>query len=109
MEFFSNVDPLYRSYGKQEALRKQTEYFENQAIEQSWIQYNAGFKAFSHFVRFSENPWGDLSNPIRARVGFHWPVAMQIVSIMSCGVTKGRQTMDIPIRGTRTGIRVRLI
>ena len=27
MEFFSNIDPLYRSYGKQEALRKQTEYF----------------------------------------------------------------------------------
>ena len=29
MEFFSNIDPLYRSYGKQEALRKQTEYFED--------------------------------------------------------------------------------
>ena len=27
MEFFSNIDPLYRSYGKQEALSKQTEYF----------------------------------------------------------------------------------
>ena len=26
-EFFSNTDPLYRSYGKQEALRKQTDYF----------------------------------------------------------------------------------
>ena len=29
-EFFSNIDPLYRSYGKQEALRKQTEYFQNE-------------------------------------------------------------------------------
>ncbi len=27
-EFFSNLDPLYRSYGKQEALKKQTEYFQ---------------------------------------------------------------------------------
>ena len=33
MEFFSNIDPLYRSYGKQEALRKQTEYFEDEAVE----------------------------------------------------------------------------
>ena len=26
-EFFSDIDPLYRSYGKQDALRKQQEYF----------------------------------------------------------------------------------
>ena len=28
-EFFSNLDPLYRSYGKQEALQRQTGYFGN--------------------------------------------------------------------------------
>src|SRR5207249_3240224 len=31
-EFFSNIDPLYRAYGKQEALRFQTEYFADEEI-----------------------------------------------------------------------------
>ena len=33
-EFFSNIDPLYRAYGKQEALAKQLEYF--RAMGQRW-------------------------------------------------------------------------
>ena len=32
-EFFSNIDPLYRAYGKQEALRKQKEYFADPVTE----------------------------------------------------------------------------
>ena len=58
-EFFSNIDPLYRSYGKQEALRKQTEYFHNRDIEGSWLAYNADFRAQSNFVKYAAFPFGD--------------------------------------------------
>ena len=59
MEFFSNIDPLYRSYGKQEALRKQTEYFEDEAVERGWLDYCAGFRAQSNFAGRARNPFGD--------------------------------------------------
>ena len=59
MEFFSNIDPLYRSYGKQEALRKQTEYFEDEVVEQGWLDYCADFRAQSNFVGRARNPFGD--------------------------------------------------
>ncbi|HUE96104.1 MAG TPA: hypothetical protein VMN39_05565, partial [Longimicrobiaceae bacterium] len=38
-EYFSNIDPLYRSYGKQEAIAYQKEYFGNRDIEKNWIDY----------------------------------------------------------------------
>ena len=59
MEFFSNIDPFYRSYGKQEALRKQTEYFEDEAVERDWLDYCADFRAQSNFVGRARNPFGD--------------------------------------------------
>src|SRR6185369_9812276 len=52
-EFFSNIDPLYRSYGKQEALRYQSDYFGAQDIERAWIDYNAAFRAQSQFMKFA--------------------------------------------------------
>lgn len=58
-EYFSNVDPLYRAYGKQEALRKQTELFADQAIERKWLDYNADFRAQSNFMRYAANSCGD--------------------------------------------------
>ncbi|OGH60756.1 MAG: hypothetical protein A3G34_03635 [Candidatus Lindowbacteria bacterium RIFCSPLOWO2_12_FULL_62_27] len=58
-EFFSNIDPLYRSYGKQEAVRKQTDYFADDTAEREWLDYNADFKAQSNFVKFAASPWGD--------------------------------------------------
>ena len=58
-EFFSNIDPLYRSYGKQEALRYQSDYFSAQDIERAWIEYNAGFRAQSQFMKFAALPFGD--------------------------------------------------
>ena len=58
-EFFSNVDPLYRSYGKQEALRKQTRYFEDSAVESAWLDYNARFRAQSNFTSYAASPFGD--------------------------------------------------
>ena len=59
LEFFSNIDPLYRSYGKQEALRKQTEYFKDEAVERDWLDYRADFRALSNFVGRTRNPFGD--------------------------------------------------
>lgn len=59
-EFFSNADPLYRSYGKQEALRRQNGYFrEHAAIEREWLDYNARFRAQSNFMSYAANPFGD--------------------------------------------------
>jgi hypothetical protein len=59
MEFFSNIDPLYRSYGKQDALRYQTEYFADEEIERAWLDYNADFRAQSNAVGYAAGPFGD--------------------------------------------------
>ena len=59
-EFFSNIDPLYRSYGKQEALRRQRGYFQGDAtIERDWLDYNARFRAQSNFMSHAASPFGD--------------------------------------------------
>ncbi|HQG04586.1 MAG TPA: hypothetical protein PK838_09760, partial [Thermoleophilia bacterium] len=58
-EYFSNVDPLYRSYGKQEALRKQTGYFADEAAERAWLDYKADFRAQSNFMKYASNCFGD--------------------------------------------------
>lgn len=59
-EFFSNYDPLYRAYGKQEALAKQLEYFRvDPELEHAWIDYVAGFKAFANWMNSVGAPFGD--------------------------------------------------
>ncbi|MFA4906919.1 MAG: hypothetical protein WC602_01480 [archaeon] len=59
-EFFSNLDPIYRTYGKQEALREQERLFEsNPAIEYEWLGYYAYFKAMSNFAKYAAHPFGD--------------------------------------------------
>ena len=58
-EFFSNIDPLYRSYGKQDAIRRQADYFADPAAETRWLDYNANFRAQSNFVGASSNAFGD--------------------------------------------------
>lgn len=60
-EFFSNIDPLYRAYGKQEALRHQTDYFADAGIERAWLDYNADFRAQSNFMGYAASPFGDPS------------------------------------------------
>ena len=56
-EFFSNYDPLYRTYGKQEALRVQRRLFEQApGLEDIWVDYQAGFKAMSNVVRSYSEP-----------------------------------------------------
>lgn len=59
-EFFSNNDPLYRAYGKQEALAKQLEYFRQwPQVEGDWIAYNAGLKGMSNWAKYVGVPYGD--------------------------------------------------
>ena len=58
-EFFSNLDPLYRSYGKQEALDRQTACFSDAAVERDWLDYNARFRAQSNFTSHAASPFGD--------------------------------------------------
>ena len=66
-EFFSDIDPLYRSYGKQEALRKQSGYFEDPGVERAWLDYNARFRAQSNFTSHAASPFGDPDETTRAR------------------------------------------
>ena len=59
-EFFSNLDPLFRIYGKQEALEAQRGIFRQIAEEERrWLDYNAGFKSFGNWMRFAGSPFGD--------------------------------------------------
>ncbi|MGI9249884.1 MAG: Eco57I restriction-modification methylase domain-containing protein [Pseudohongiellaceae bacterium] len=59
-EFFSNHDPLYRAYGKQEALTKQLDYFRQQPqLEHDWIAYKAGFKGKSNWTKYVGYPFGN--------------------------------------------------
>ena len=71
LEFFSNIDPLYRSYGKQDALRKQTEFFEDEAVERAWLDYRADFRAQSNFVGRVRNPFGDPNKTKKSQNKFY--------------------------------------
>ena len=59
MEYFSNIDPLYRSYGKQEALRRQQAYFEDASTEPAWLDYNCRFANAANWMKHASNPFGD--------------------------------------------------
>lgn len=62
-EWFSNIDPLYRAYGKQEALDKQREYFGNhEETERRWLDYNARLKGLSNWSKSVGRPFGDVSD-----------------------------------------------
>ena len=59
-EYFSNLDPLYRTYGKQEALKRQKEFFQtDKSHEAAWLDYNAEFKANANFGKHVASPFGD--------------------------------------------------
>ena len=69
-EFFSNIDPLYRSYGKQEALRMQAEYFDTPVIERDWLDYNARFRAQSNYMSYAGSPFGDPEDNAKSQARF---------------------------------------
>ena len=65
-EFFTIHDPIYRTYGKQVALKKQKELFENnREIERDWLVYISTFKAYSNWMKESAFPFGDPADEER--------------------------------------------
>jgi hypothetical protein len=50
-EFFSEFEPLYRTYDKQAALRRQKDLFDSvPGVLSQWEEYNARFKAMSNWA-----------------------------------------------------------
>ncbi len=59
-EFFCHYDPLYRTYGKPEALRIQRALFESRPdVEFKWLAYNGLFHDRGNFVKHAAEPFGD--------------------------------------------------
>ncbi|MHB1427044.1 MAG: Eco57I restriction-modification methylase domain-containing protein [Gemmataceae bacterium] len=57
-EFFTEFDPLYRTYNKQAALHKQTELFDTvPSVAEEWGEYLARFKAFANWARNTAHPF----------------------------------------------------
>lgn len=62
-EWFSNHDPLYRTYGKQEAVAKQKSAFSGDpGLEREWLGYNARLKALSNWKKNVARPFGDVTD-----------------------------------------------
>ncbi len=59
-EFFSNEDPLFRTYGRSEKHRVvEAMFITDPDLEQRWLDYSADFASFSHWIGASRNPFGD--------------------------------------------------
>ena len=86
-EFFSNIDPLYRSYGKQEALRKQSDYFAAASTEREWLDYNARFRSRSNFTGHAASPFGDPDENTKSQDRF--------------SVVRGRKNLELHERWRR--------
>ena len=61
-EYFSNIDPMYRSYGRQHALTMQSRYFSDATVERDWLHYNSRSADFSNWMKHAGSPFGDPSN-----------------------------------------------
>ena len=62
-EFFSNLDPLYRGYGKTEAEARQKEFFKaDPRIEHDWLAERGRLKALSNWVNTSGGRLGITRN-----------------------------------------------
>ena len=63
-EFFSNSDPLFRSYGRLAKNKWKREMFAaNAAFEEQWLNYTTSFKDLSNWVKSRANPFGDPNSP----------------------------------------------
>lgn len=57
-EFFTDFDPLYRTYDKQTALRKQKDFFATMPdVADQWSQYNARFKDLANWAKNAFDPF----------------------------------------------------
>ena len=91
MEFFSNIDPLYRSYGKQEAVRRQKTYFTDASVERGWLDYNSSFASASNWTKHAGNPFGDPRRTNKSQDRF--------------AVARGRATGDLHDRWRSARLR----
>lgn len=59
-EFFSNVDPLFRSYGRLESLKKREDLFRTvEGLEREWLLYCGKFKFYANWIKYATVPFGD--------------------------------------------------
>lgn len=62
-EFFTMFDPIYRTYGKQDAISHQNELFtQHEEIERRWLTYSCYFKSMSNWNKYVASPFGDPLN-----------------------------------------------
>ncbi|MXY53882.1 MAG: hypothetical protein F4Y86_15355 [Gammaproteobacteria bacterium] len=98
-EFFSNIDPLYRSYGKQEALRRQKSYFaDNAVIEHDWLNYNGRFRAQSNYMSHAANPFGDPTKTDKSQARFSVARGAQTTTCTNAGGSNARKARDSPTK-----------
>ena len=70
-EFFSNRDPLFRTYGRPEKAKRQQQMFRrDRNIEDDYLAYLAGFKNQSNWVAIRTAPFGDPEEPKPSRNAF---------------------------------------
>lgn len=69
-EFFSNLDPLYKSYHNQQAMARQSDLFQDPLVERQWLNYKSRFRAQSNFVRCVANPFGDPEDSEKSMLRF---------------------------------------
>ncbi|HBO46119.1 MAG TPA: hypothetical protein DD670_19785 [Planctomycetaceae bacterium] len=74
-EFFTEFDPLYRTYNKQAAILRQRQLLETiPGLADQWDGYNAGFKSLSNWTKNSAEPFDSALG--RGRDGkslqLHW-------------------------------------
>jgi hypothetical protein len=73
-EWFSNTDPLYRTYGKQEALAKQKALFAAfDGIERDWLLYKARLKGLGNWCKNAGAPFDERRQALRRGRSFADP------------------------------------
>ena len=107
LEFFSGIDPLYRSYGKQEAIRRQSAYFDDAAVEHDWLDYNARFRGQSNFTSYAAAPYGDPDDTDKSQDRFSLSRGYENKELHARWRRARRRTAGSVIRSTRFAARGR--
>ncbi len=64
-EFFSNEDPLFRSYGRLvKKDRERSMFSESKQLERRWLDYFAQFRAVANWVGNCADPFGDPASSV---------------------------------------------
>ncbi|TGN11619.1 Eco57I restriction-modification methylase domain-containing protein [Leptospira bandrabouensis] len=59
-QYFSNIDPLFRTYSNENSKEYMKGYFnQDHHIEIAWIKYKEKYKAFNNFFKGVSNAFGD--------------------------------------------------